>query len=206
VVIAVALLPAAWAVFGVASDILRGTRYFGSNPVKEVEHYLGRWILRFLIATLLVTPVRRVTKWNWIQKYRRRFGLIAFTYACLHLLTYALLDVQLDWPILVEDIAKRWYITIGMTAFVLMLALAITSTKGWVKRLGKRWTQLHRVIYAVVVLGTLHFWMSVKADIREPLMYALIFAALLGYRAWHTLRTRSAHRGSRPSPQANSAS
>jgi len=147
--------------------------------------------------------VRRWTGWNWLQRYRRSFGLIAFTYAVLHLLTYAILDVEIDWQIMVEDVTKRWYITIGMTAFVLLLALAITSTRGWIKRLGKRWVQLHRAVYAIVVLGTIHFWMSVKADVREPALYALIFAGLLGYRLWHSLRSRSPRPVSNPSQKGN---
>lgn len=205
VVVPIALIPAVWGVVAFISDLRRGTLYMTAEPIKGLEHYYGDWILRFLVVTLLITPVRRVTGWNWLQKYRRRFGLIAFTYATLHLLVYVFLDNQLDWHYLFEDIAERWYITIGMTAYVLMLLLALTSTAGWVKRLGKRWVQLHRAIYVIVVLGTLHFWMSVKADIREPAMYALIFAALLGYRAWHSMRSRSLRPGSPPSPRTNSA-
>jgi sulfoxide reductase heme-binding subunit YedZ len=204
-VITIALLPAAWGVLAILSDVYRNTRYLGAHPVKELEHFYGDWILRFLIATLLITPVRRFTGWNWLQKYRRRLGLVAFTYACLHLVTYVFLDNQLDWPTLIEDIAKRWYITIGMTAFVLLLALAVTSTAGSVRRLGKRWVTLHRAIYVIVVLGTMHYWMSVKEDITEPARYAFIFAALLGYRAWHYLRSRSQRPASSRSPQPNSA-
>jgi sulfoxide reductase heme-binding subunit YedZ len=199
------MLPAAWGIAAVLSDFFRNTRYLGAEPVKELEHFFGDWTLRFLVVTLLVTPLRRAMGWNWLQKYRRRFGLIAFTYACLHLLTYAVIDVQLDWATMVEDVLKRWYITIGMTAFVLMLVLAVTSTAASIRRLGKRWVQLHRAIYVVAVLGTIHFWMSVKSDIREPATYALIFAALLGYRAWHSLRSRLQRRGSSPSPRPNSA-
>jgi sulfoxide reductase heme-binding subunit YedZ len=206
VVVVIALLPAVWGLAAIASDYFRGTRMLGSDPIKALEHFFGNWILRFLVATLLITPVRRITGWNWLQKYRRRLGLVAFTYAVLHLLTYAVLDVELDWRIMLEDVAKRWYITIGMTAFVLMLTLAVTSTAGWVRRLGKRWVKLHRAVYAIVVLGTLHFWMSVKADFREPLVYAVIFASLLGYRAWHSLRSRSPRLDSSPSPPANSGS
>lgn len=204
VVIGLALAPAVWGALAVTSDILRGTRFFGSDPIKAVEHYYGDWILRFLIATLLITPIRRVTGWNWLQRYRRRFGLVAFTYATLHIVAYAALDVQFHWPTLIEDLSKRWYIIIGMTAYLLMLALALTSSGRAVRWLGRRWVQLHRAIYAIVVLGTLHFWMSVKADIREPLMYALIFAALLGYRVWHSLRSRLLLRESKASPRASS--
>ena len=179
--------------------------YLSAEPVKELEHYYGDWVLRFLIATLAITPARRITGWNWLQKYRRRFGLIAFTYACLHLLTYALIDVQIDWSILIEDLTKRWYIIIGMTAFLMLVALAVTSTTASIRRLGKKWVALHRLIYVAAVLGVIHYWMSVKRDIREPALYALIFAALLGYRAWHALRSRSSRPDSNRSPQPNSA-
>jgi sulfoxide reductase heme-binding subunit YedZ len=205
-VVVVALLPAAWGVGATLSDYFRGTDYLGFNPVKAIEHFFGDWILRFLVVTLLITPVRRITGWNWLQKFRRRFGLIAFTYACLHLIVYAALDVELRWSTMVEDVTKRWYITIGMTAFVLMLSLALTSTRGSIRRLGKRWVQLHRAVYVIVVLGTIHFWMSVKADIREPLTYGVIFAALLGYRLWHSMRSRSLRPVSKSSQQTRSVS
>jgi sulfoxide reductase heme-binding subunit YedZ len=191
IVLVLALAPAVWGVFALISDLKRGTLYLGAEPVKELEHFYGDWALRFLVVTLFVTPIRRTTHWNWIQKYRRRFGLIAFTYASLHLLTYAIIDVQLDWGTLLEDLTERWYIIIGMLAFLMMLALAVTSTAGWTRRLGKRWVRLHKLIYVIVILGTAHFWMSVKRDIREPLVYALIFAGLLGYRAWQSQRSRS---------------
>jgi sulfoxide reductase heme-binding subunit YedZ len=157
------------------------------------------------VITLAITPIRRTSKWNWVQKYRRRFGLIAFTYASLHLLTYALIDVQIDWSVMIEDVTKRWYITIGMTAFLMMLALALTSTAGSIKRLGKKWVKLHQLVYVIAILGTIHFWMSVKKDIREPLTYALIFAALLGYRVWLSQRSRLQHPVSKPSPRTSSA-
>ena len=156
VVILVALGPAAWGVFAIVSDFTRETMHLGADPVKALEHFYGDWILRFLVATLLITPIRRATKWNWLQKYRRRLGLIAFTYACLHLLTYVFADVQLNWATLAKDLTKRSYIIIGMTAFLLLLSLAITSTSGWVRRLGKRWLRLHQGVYVAVVLGTMH--------------------------------------------------
>ena len=192
-----------WGLAAIASDYFRGTRWLGSEPIKELEHSYGDWILRSLVATLLITPVRRITGWNWLQKYRRRFGLIAFTYAVLHLLTYAILDVEINWAIMLEDVAKRWYITIGMTAFLLMLSLALTSTTASIKRLGKKWIHLHRAVYLIVVLGTIHFWMSVKSDFREPLLYALIFAVLLGYRVWNTMRSRLPRPASSISPPAS---
>jgi methionine sulfoxide reductase heme-binding subunit len=180
----VCLLPFAYLAYGFSSDFFAGTRIFGSDPIKEIEHYAGDWILRFLVITLSITPVSRLTGQGWLVRYRRMFGLFAFFYATLHVLIYAILDVELSWSIMVEDIADRIYITIGMTAFVMLLALALTSTNGWVRRLGSaRWKALHRLIYAIVVLGTIHYWMSVKRDVTDPAMYALIFAVLLGYRA-----------------------
>ena len=195
VVFVAALIPAAWVVGAIASDYFNGTRLLGSNPIKDAEHFTGRWVLRFLAVTLAVTPVRQTLGWNWLQKYRRMFGLFAFFYALLHLLIYVLLDLQLMWGELAADIIKRPYITIGMTAFLLLLPLAVTSTAKMVKRLGgKRWAALHRAVYVVVILGTIHFWMAVKRDITDPLIFALIFAVLLGYRVvrWRRRRAEAA--------------
>lgn len=191
-VTALALLPAVWAVYGAVSDLFLGTRHFGSNPIKEIEHFTGDWTLRFLALSLAVTPVRRLAGWNGLARYRRTFGLLAFTYVCLHLLTYAVLDVELTWRDLVDDVLDRPYITIGMAAFLLLVPLAVTSTRGWIRRLGKRWTALHRAVYVVVVLGTIHYWMSVKKDVTDPLLFALLFAVLLGWRVWDRVRRREA--------------
>ena len=191
----VSLIPAVWVVAALASDYFNGTRLLGSNPIKEAEHFTGRWVLRFLIVTLAVTPIRQTLGWNWLQRYRRMFGLFAFAYAMLHLSIYFLLDLELVWGDLWADIVKRPYITIGMAAFLLLVPLAATSTARMVKRLGgKRWARLHRAVYVVVVLGTIHFWMAVKRDITLPLVFALIFALLLGYRLarWRRRRTAQA--------------
>lgn len=178
-------VPGALAVAGMASDILRHTRYFGSDPVKEGEHFLGEWVLRFLIATLCVTPLRQILGWNWLARHRRTLGLFAFGTLTLHWLTYALLDVQLNWDDLVTDLMKRPYITLGMTALVLLLALALTSTRDSIRRLGgKWWNRIHALIYPACVLGVIHFWMAVKKDISDPLTYAVIISLLLGYRVW----------------------
>lgn len=195
VLIVVSCIPAALAVAAMASDILAHTRFFGSDPVKEGEHFLGEWTLRFLIATLCVTPLRQLLGWNWLAKHRRTLGLFAFGTLTLHWLTYALLDVQLNWHDLVKDLMKRPYIMIGMAALVLMLALALTSTRDSIRRLGgKRWNRLHQAIYLVCVLGVIHFWMSVKKDISDPLTFACIFAALFAYRLWKWWSRRaSAH-------------
>jgi sulfoxide reductase heme-binding subunit YedZ len=187
-IFALAALPLLWIAGAFASDFLASTRLLGSNPVEEMEHFTGKWALRFVAITLAVTPVRRITGWNWLQKYRRMLGLWAFAYACTHLTIYAALDLEFYWSEIGEDIAERPYITIGMTAFVLLLSMAITSTRGWIRRLGKRWTQLHRAVYVVAVLGTIHFWMAVKNDVREPLFFAVVFATLLGWRVWQARR------------------
>ena len=185
VAFAVSLIPAVWVIAAIASDFFNGTRLLGSNPIKEAEHFTGRWVLRFLMFTLAVTPIRQTLGWNWLQKYRRMLGLFAFFYATLHLSIYFFLDLELVWGDLWADIVKRPYITIGMAAFTLLVPLAVTSTAKMVKRLGgKRWAALHRTIYVVVMLGTIHFWMAVKRDITLPLIFALIFAFLLGYRVY----------------------
>jgi len=177
--------PLTYAVLGLASDILRRTRILGSNQVKEGEHFLGDWTLRFLIAALAITPLRQVLKWNWLAKHRRTLGLFAFTYGLTHWLVYILLDIQLDFDEMVTDIAKRPYILIGSLALLLMLPLAVTSTKKMIARLGgKRWNQLHKLIYLSSVLGVIHFWMSVKADITRPVTFAAFFALLFAYRIW----------------------
>lgn len=186
-------VPALVAIGALASDILGGTRFFGSNPIKEGEHFLGEWTLRFLIATVAVTPLRQVVGWNWLAKHRRTMGLFAFGYVMLHWLAYALLDVQLDWGDLTKDLMKRPYIMIGMAGLVLMVPLAITSTKAMIRRLGgKRWNRLHKLVYAIGVLGVVHYWMSVKNDIEEPAMFASFFVVLYGYRLWKWRSRQSA--------------
>lgn len=192
-VIAVSLLPAAWIFFALWSDLTRNTRFLGANPVKEMEHFMGEWNIRFLVLTLAVTPVIKLTGWGWLIRYRRIFGLLAFLYIFLHLSIYFILDVELSGALLVEDVAKRLYITLGMAGFLLLVPLAITSTKGWIRRLGnRRWNALHWLIFPAVVLGMIHYYMAVKRDIREPLFYALIFAVLF----WFRLRKRPVHRES----------
>jgi len=185
IVVAVALVPFFYVVGAIASDFFQGTRYLGSNPIKEAEHFTGKWALRFLALSLAVTPAVRLARQGWLIRYRRTLGLLAFFYACTHLLIYGVLDVELTWSDMVEDVAKRLYITIGMTALALMIPLAVTSTKGWIRRLGnRRWNALHRAVYASAVLGLIHYWMSVKKDITEPAVFGIVFALLLGWRVW----------------------
>jgi sulfoxide reductase heme-binding subunit YedZ len=186
--VVLAAVPALWYAWAIYSDFVLGTRYLGSDPIKEAEHAYGAWTLRLLFASLAITPMRRISGWNWLAKHRRTLGLYAFAYGVLHLTVWAILDVQLiiddlvGWDVVWTDLTKRPFITIGMVCLVLMLPLAITSTKGMIKRLGKSWVKLHRLVYLIAVLGVVHFFMAVKLDIREPGVYALILAVLLGWR------------------------
>lgn len=155
---------------------------FGANPVEEILHSMGKTGLNLLLITLAVTPLRKLTKQNWLLRLRRMLGLFAFFYMLLHLLIYAVLDRRLAVASLLVDVTERPYITVGMLCLLLLLPLAITSTRGWQRRLGRNWTKLHRLIYPAAVLGVVHFWWQVRADFREPLLYALMLAALLAYR------------------------
>lgn len=190
-----ALAPALLITAAMLGDLFWGTSWLGTDPVKAGEHALGEWTLRLLFATLLITPLRFHTGWNWLAKHRRTLGLFAFAYVVLHFLTWLLLDMQVwiseyvGWSDLWTDITKRPYITIGMLALVLMLPLAVTSTKGMIARLGKRWRSLHRLVYVITALGVVHFYMAVKKDVTEPLIYGAVAAILIGWRAWHARRT-----------------
>lgn len=176
------------------SDLFAGTRLLGANPIKEGEHLLGEWTLRMLMITLFVTPVRQLTGWNWLQKYRRIFGVWAFVLGCTHLLVWAGLDVEFDLGDIQADLTKRWYIIIGMVGWVLMVPLAVTSTAGMVKRLGKKWVPLHRLMYPIVILGQVHFFMAVKKDYEDALIFAAFFVALFAWRIWMAMRKRAAAR------------
>lgn len=162
---------------------IAGVISFGANPVEEVLHSMGKTGLNLLWITLAITPLRKLTKQNWLIRLRRMLGLFCFFYICLHLLTYAALDRALDLRSVLVDVTMRPYITAGMLAFALLIPLAVTSTRGWQRRLGRRWTTLHQLIYPAAVLAVVHFWWQVKADIREPLLYAGLLVLLLGYRA-----------------------
>jgi sulfoxide reductase heme-binding subunit YedZ len=142
----------------------------------------GRWTLRLLLVTLAITPVRRVTGWNRLIGFRRMLGLFAFFYATLHFTIYLAIDQFFDWETIVEDVTKRPFITAGFAAFVLLIPLAMTSTRGWIRRLGRRWQMLHRLIYVSSVLAVVHFIWKVKSDLRDPLWYASILGVLLGFR------------------------
>ena len=181
------LLPAGWLLAGLAD--LTGFAHFpvatlGANPVDKIQDTLGIWGLRLLLATLAVTPLREILGWPRLFLFRRMLGLFAFFYVSMHFLWYLLVDQGLDWRLWIEDIAKRPYITVGFTALLLLIPLAVTSTKRAMRRMGRRWQRLHRLIYPAAILGCTHFYWQVKADIREPLVYALVLAALLGWRLY----------------------
>jgi methionine sulfoxide reductase heme-binding subunit len=167
----------------------------GANPIEYITRSTGWWTLTFLLITLGVTPLRRWMNAPWLLRFRRMLGLFAFFYASLHFTTYFWLDQFFDWMAIAKDIVKRPFITVGFAALVLLLPLAATSTNAMVRRLGaKRWQLLHRLVYAIAVLGVLHFWWLVKKDIREPLIFALLLATVLGARLFFIRRSAAARR------------
>src|SRR5512146_975094 len=176
-------------------DALQGN--LGANPIEKITHQTGLWTLILLLVTLAITPLRRLTGIQWLIQYRRIIGLFAFFYGCLHFTTYVWLDQFFNIHSIIKDVYKRPFITAGFTAFVLLIPLALTSTKGWIRRLGKRWQLLHRIIYVSAAAGVIHFIWLVKADLREPLIYATIFGGLMAIRAWFWVEKRR-----RTSPQA----
>ena len=156
-----------------------------ANPIQFVTHDTGDWTIRFLMISLAITPLRRLTNWSNLIKFRRMLGLFAFFYAFLHfIVTYLILDQFFDWVAIGKDIVKRPYITVGFTGFVLLVPLAITSTTGWIRRMGgKRWQRLHRAVYFIALAGVIHYYWLVKSDIRGPLLYASILLVLMVFRA-----------------------
>ncbi|HYD51289.1 MAG TPA: protein-methionine-sulfoxide reductase heme-binding subunit MsrQ [Gemmatimonadaceae bacterium] len=175
----VALAPILWLTFRALTDDL------GAEPVRELELETGRWTLRLLAATLAVTPLRRLTGWNALVKSRRTLGLFAFAYATIHLLLWAGADYLFAIDQMAEEIVKHRYILVGMATWLLLLPLAVTSTKGWIRRLGgARWNRLHRLVYVAALGGTVHYLWAVKKDTLWPLLYLATFAVLLGVRVW----------------------
>jgi len=156
----------------------------GANPIEELLHELGRWGLKFLLLTLAITPVRQMMGWNWLLRFRRMLGLFSFFYILLHFTVYAVLDQGLDLALIIEDVIKRPYITLGMTGLLLLIPLAITSTKGMMRGLGKRWQKLHRLVYVIAIVGVWHFYWQVKLDTLDATVYAAILLALLGSRVY----------------------
>jgi len=174
----------------------------GANPIEYITRSTGWWILSFLMLTLLVTPLRRLTGWNWLLRLRRMLGLYAFFYVCLHFTIYIWLDQFFDLHDIIKDIAKRPFITIGFAGFVLLIPLAVTSTNAMVRRLGsKRWQALHRLVYVIAILGVIHFWWLVKKDITEPLIFAFVLAILLGVRAMWAARKAAVSSAATPRSQ-----
>ena len=170
-----------------------------ANAVQFVEHWTGDWTIRFLIITLAVTPLRKLLRLPNLIRFRRMFGLFAFFYVCLHFTTWLWLDRYFNWSEMLKDVAKRPFITVGFTGFVLMIPLAVTSTAGWIRRLGgKRWQMLHRAIYLSAIAGVIHYYWLVKSDVRKPLQYAAIVAVLLAWRvgSWFNSRRDPAHTAS----------
>jgi sulfoxide reductase heme-binding subunit YedZ len=193
---AASLIPAAWLVY----DAFTGN--LSANPVDYITDRTGDWALRFLIISLTITPLRRLTGINEIIRLRRMFGLMSFFYAALHLTTWIVLVSFFDVQTMIEDIAMRPFITIGMATFVILLALAITSPTAMIRRLGRRWQPLHRLVYLAAIGAVVHYWWQVKADIAYPLRWAVALAVLLGFRVWWSWRTKRAKRlAIRPAPR-----
>jgi len=165
----------------------------GANPIEFVTRSTGTWTLVFLLITLSITPLRKLTGQNTLIRVRRMLGLFAFFYACLHFTTYIWLDQFFELAAILKDIKKRPFITVGFACFVLLLPLAATSTNAMMRRLGRRWQQLHRLVYLIGIGGVVHYWWLVKKDITQPALYALVLALLLGYRlvVWMQARKRA---------------
>ena len=172
----VCLVPFGQLVFNYFTDNLT------ANPIEYITRFTGSYALLILLASLAVTPLRKLTGWNELIKLRRMLGLFAFFYASLHFATYMVLDLFFDFAAIGKDILKRPYVTAGFIGFVVMIPLAITSTSAMIRRLGKRWQQLHRLVYVAAIAGVIHFYWLVKADISRPAQYGAVLALFLGYR------------------------
>jgi len=165
------------------------TDQLGANPIEFITRSTGTWTLVFLLITLSITPLRKLGGLPWLARLRRMLGLFAFFYACMHFTTYIWLDQFFDLHAIYKDVLKRPFITIGFTAFLLLIPLALTSNNAMIKRLGgKRWQQLHRLVYLIAIGGVVHYWWLVKKDITQPVLYAAVLAGLLGYRVVTLLR------------------
>ncbi len=187
------LIPAAL----VVGDTLGITGALGANPIEELQDRFGIWALRFILLALTVTPLRQISGWNWLGRFRRMLGLFAFFYVLMHFLTWLVLDQELLLSAIAEDIFKRPFITIGFSAFLILIAMAATSTARIRRRLGRRWQKLHNAVYVAAILGVWHYWWQVKLDASDPAIYAIIVAFLLGYRWWRS-RQKQAPRASEP--------
>ena len=188
IVFLVCLLPTAL----IVTDAFGLTGQLGANPVEEILDRFGNWSLRMIMVALAVTPLRRITGWNWLLRFRRMLGLFAFFYVLMHFATWLVLDQGLLLSAIAEDLVERPYITVGFLALVLLTAMAVTSTNGFRRRLGRHWQTLHNSAYAVGILGVWHYWWQVRGDQLEPLLYAAILTVLLGSRLWSRLQRRRA--------------
>ena len=188
----VLFLACAWPFLAMLAGALWPERFsLGANPVETILDVFGVWGLRFLLITLAVTPLRDWTGWTWLLAYRRMLGLFAFFYVLMHFVTYLWLDKFFDGAAILEDIVERPFITIGFAALLLLLPLAMTSTRGWMRRLGRRWQKLHRLVYPIAILGVWHYYWQVKLDTVEPTVYAVILAVLLGWRVRQARRKKA---------------
>jgi methionine sulfoxide reductase heme-binding subunit len=172
----------------IVTDALEITGGLGANPIEAIQDRFGIWGLRFIMITLAVTPLRQISGRNWLARFRRMLGLFAFFYVFMHFLTWLVLDQGIMMSAIIEDIVERPFITIGFAAFLLLVAMAATSTAGARRRLGKRWQQLHYSVYLVGLLAVWHFWWQVKLDTSEPAIYGVLLAVLLGYRLYRYLQ------------------
>ena len=186
VVFLLCLVPAAL----VVTDAFGITGRLGANPIEEIQDRFGIWAIRFIMITLAVTPLRHLTGWNWLLRFRRMFGLFTFFYVLTHFLTWLILDQSLLLSAIAEDLTERPFITIGFTALVLLTAMAVTSTNGMRRRMGRRWQKLHYSVYVIGLLGVWHYWWQVKKDASDAQIYAVILAVLLGFRIWWKLRQK----------------
>jgi sulfoxide reductase heme-binding subunit YedZ len=192
IIFAAALVPAA----ALALDAFRGD--LTANPIEYITHTTGDWAIRFLVITLAVTPIRRLTGWNPVIQLRRMLGLFSFFYATLHFLTWFVLDWFFDFRQMAEDIAMRPFITVGMATYVMLIALAATSTQNAIRRLGRKWTQLHRLIYIASVTALIHFWLARKTVVVQFEVVLVAAVLLLGFRVWWALRLRARVPAARP--------
>ena len=178
----------------IVGDLYGITGMLGANPIEDIQDRFGIWGLRFLVLTLAVTPIRQLTGWTWLARFRRMLGLYAFFYVLMHFLTWLVLDQGMLMSAILEDIAIRPFITIGFAALLILTALAVTSTAGMRRRMGKRWQRLHSLVYPAAILGAWHYWWQVKLDTSDPAIYAALLTVLLGYRIWRrrtSTRSRS---------------
>lgn len=175
----------------VVGDAFGVTGSLGANPIENILDRFGNWALRFIMIALAVTPLRRLTNWNWLSRFRRMFGLFTFFYAFMHFITWLVLDRELRFADISEDLLERPFITLGFVAVLLLCALALTSFTAIRRRMGRNWQKLHYAAYIIGVLGVWHYWWQVKKDITEPLIYAVILSVLLGLRIFWHLQRRS---------------